>query len=413
MARMAGGAAKLHCLIQQPIGFQAARWNAVDEQLNLRETWAAIWRANTRGLFHRPTIDAMHRILRPFRAVTGLGYDAVPPRALNELPDQLIEALIDLIMRIEQKMRVVQPLQSLRLDTEGSRRGATHRPPLRHRTRAVQASSHRGQGVGGLQHGGFLLGHARAGRRALSSVVSGSRPSGVHGSAADGHAVATILCDLLKAFDHVAHQKLIDAAVRTRFPVRQLKLLLQLYQALWRVELEGVVCDALKAHRGIQLLLVGPLREVSQAHPIVSIRVVVDDLSLQRFGDHNRVAHELELPSTCMASKLAQAGCEVATKKSKVLSNSVFVRAKLQLRFVSLGVQAVRVERYLGIDFTSGKRASTAVRRARLEKSTGRVKTDQEDPWQVVSSAAATAGEDRARFGIEGEPLWRCSHWAQ
>ena len=36
---------------------------------------------------------------------------------------------------------------------------------------------------------------------------------------ADGHAVATLLYDLLKAFDHVAFQKLTDAAVRTRFPV--------------------------------------------------------------------------------------------------------------------------------------------------------------------------------------------------
>ena len=47
---------------------------------------------------------------------------------------------------------------------------------------------------------------------------------------ADGHAVATVLYDLLKAFDHVAYQKLIDAEVRTRFPLRQLKLLLQLHQ---------------------------------------------------------------------------------------------------------------------------------------------------------------------------------------
>ena len=49
-------------------------------------------------LFHRPTTDAMCRTPGSFRAVTGLGYDAVPPSALNELPDHGIEALIDLIM---------------------------------------------------------------------------------------------------------------------------------------------------------------------------------------------------------------------------------------------------------------------------------------------------------------------------
>ena len=129
----------------------------------------------------------------------------------------------------------------------------------------------------------------------------------------------TILHDLIKAFDHVAYQKLIDAAVRTRFTVTQLKLLLQLYQARRRVELDSVGGDALEAQRGIipgcavatallQLLLVGPLREVRSAHPTVSIRVVVDDLSLQRCGDHNRVAHELGLASTRTASELTQAG---------------------------------------------------------------------------------------------------------
>ena len=63
-------------------------------------------------------------------------------------------------------------------------------------------------------------------------------------------AVATILCDLLKAFDQ-AVEKLIDAAVRTRFPVRHLKVLLQLYQAARHVELDGVTCEELQAQRGI------------------------------------------------------------------------------------------------------------------------------------------------------------------
>ena len=74
------------------------------------------------------------------------------------------------------------------------------------------------------------------------------------------------------------------------------------------------------------------------------------------------------------ASKLVQALCEMATKKSKVLSNWVFVRTKLQARLQPLGVQATRTERNLGIDFASGRRVATEVRRARLEKSEGRVR---------------------------------------
>ena len=87
---------------------------------------------------------------------------------------------------------------------------------------------------------------------------------------------------------------------------------------------------ALQAQRGIiprcafaTTLLRLLVREVRAPQPTVSIRVVVDDLSLQRFGDHNLVAREIELAITCMTAKLLQAGCEIATKKSKVLSNSV------------------------------------------------------------------------------------------
>ena len=69
------------------------------------------------------------------------------------------------------------------------------------------------------------------------------------------------------------------------------------------MEFDGVAGDALQAQRGIiprcafastllQLLLVGPIREVRAAHPTVPIRVVVDDLSLQRLGYHNRVTQE-------------------------------------------------------------------------------------------------------------------------
>ena len=89
--------------------------------------------------------------------------------------------------------------------------------------------------------------------------------------------------------------------------------------------------------------------------------------------DHNRVAQELEFASNCMAANVTQAGCEVATK-NKVPSNSVSVGAELQLRLAPLGVQASRAEPNFGIDLSSGKRVSTAVQRARLETSKGRVR---------------------------------------
>ena len=142
----------------------------VDEQLTLRETWAPIWRANTPGpalswpevlgrVFHLPRTDAMRRTLGPFRAVTGLGYNAVPPRALNELLDQGIEALIDLIMLIEQIASFSFPRQQGRCHPSGS------------------SSPSCACGAG------FVASRQRCGprTRAVSSVASGSKQPGVNG----------------------------------------------------------------------------------------------------------------------------------------------------------------------------------------------------------------------------------------
>ena len=85
----------------------------------------------------------------------------------------------------------------------------------------------------------------------------------------------------------------------------------------------GIIPRSAFATTQLQLLLVDPWRQVRASHPTVQILLVVGDLSLQRYGHHERVAQELDRASKCLATKLIQAQCEVAIKKSNVLSNSV------------------------------------------------------------------------------------------
>ena len=111
-----------------------------------------------------------------------------------------------------------------------------------------------------------------------------------------------------------------------------------------------------------------------------------------------------------MAAKLMQAGCEIAIKKSKVLSNSISVRAKLQARLQPAwrAGNADR-ERTSESTSTSGKRVSTAVRRVRLEKSKGRAKRIRKIhgkssvPWRRRLAQIAHASVSK------GKPLtvWR------
>ena len=150
--------------------------------------------------------------------------------------------------------------------------------------------------------GFFWATHARGVERCVWEQATWSE-----WATADGRAAATILHDLLQAFDHVAHQKLVDAAVRTRFP--------------------------------------------------------------------------------------------------KVHSNSASVWAKLQLRLAPLGVTGDLPWIFL-IRFRRPLDLSSSARHTAVDARFPDVKS-------IWSSAAATASTNCARFGVKGESLWRCSHWAQ
>ena len=95
--------------------------------------------------------------------------------------------------------------------------------------------------------------------------------------------------------------------------------------------------------------------------PVFKNQVVVDDFSLQRLGHHDRVARDQEAARQRFASKLTEAGSEITTKKSKVLSNSGSVRTMLLSCLVSFGAHASRADRNLGIGYTLGQRGASCV----------------------------------------------------
>ena len=130
--------------------------------MQLRTTWALVlvWPDDGGRLFHRQPTDE----LSSFRAVTGLEYDSVPPRSLNELPDQGIEDLIDLITLIEAKCEWPSLCNRIVFTAKAASGVRPIGLPVTI-VRAVQASADRGQGVASLQRRWFLLGtHARGGR---------------------------------------------------------------------------------------------------------------------------------------------------------------------------------------------------------------------------------------------------------
>ena len=169
-------------------------------------------------LCHRPSTDAMRRVLTSFRAVTGLVYDVAPPRTLNELPDQGLDSPRSLrasangltclfgSFSLRRRREVYGPSGSCLPSCVCSASFGESRPRC---------------GRPGITEGIFWATQARGVERCVWEQAAWSE-----------WATADVARgSMLRAFDHVAYQKLIDAAVRTRFSMRQLKLLLPLCQA--------------------------------------------------------------------------------------------------------------------------------------------------------------------------------------
>ena len=50
----------------------------------------------------RPSVSAMRRVIGTFKAASGSSFDSIRPREFNLMGDLGIEALIDLVMAVEQ-----------------------------------------------------------------------------------------------------------------------------------------------------------------------------------------------------------------------------------------------------------------------------------------------------------------------
>ena len=151
------------------------------------------------------------------------------------------------------------------------------------------------------------------------------------------------------------------------------------------MELDGVAGEVLQAQRGITpgCAFATTLLQL----PAAAGGTALGGTSGASDCDHKRVAQELELASTCMAAKLTQAGCEIATMKSKVLSNSISVRAKLQARLQPHGDADKTKPR-------NRPRVREASDHAGATGAAGEVQrtcqADQENPRQIVGTVAAT-----------------------
>ena len=141
----------------------------------------------------------------------------------------------------------------------------------------------------------------------MGAEVADWRPSAIAQLAAEMNCTveyAQVLLDLVKAFDRLPHWLLLREAIALGYPLRLLRLSLEVYKLKRVIRIGGVVSKCLVAIRGItagsglattemRLVLVRAVDRQLNLHPQVNPTLVVDDLAADMIAPGKHIVKEL------------------------------------------------------------------------------------------------------------------------
>ncbi len=350
-----------------------AKWDSI--WTRLRDLSSAPWRGGGSSddpCSRLPPLDVktLRKSSRSFR-ITALGLDRIGPwhydwvsdallhqlvRFLHALenfgiwPNDLMEAVIHLIPKASGGRRPIGVLVSLMRVWERARR------PLVQRWREACPRSYQ-----------WMTKGRGAGRAVWAQTVmeEAARQMGL--------ATATVLVDLMKAFEQIILAEVWSAGVRHGFPTQLLRLGLELCTARRRLVYRGAYSEghadtlsAILAGSGFAtdfmfLMLIGPLDELVGRHQALKIFVIADDIKLGVTGPGHKVPSDMEAAARDCIELLEkglhmQVSRDVGDQSGKTVAmgSSREVRGRLAPKMKRLGVGTVRRVRNLGVDFSLG-----------------------------------------------------------
>ena len=198
----------------------------------------------------------------------------------------------------------------------------------------------------------------------------------------EGIVSASVLLDLIKAFECVRLDVVWKAAERLRFPLVILRLALQAYCKARRLLYRGIVGEEIISQNAIlagggfatdmlSLLLSSTIDLIRQELPSVHLYVVVDDLTIRVEGQAGEAARQLvRLTALCISELEDNLDMKISRGakwqipdevKSVAVSSSKVTRKSMATGLRALGVPVKGQVRNLGIDYAPGKRARKRV----------------------------------------------------
>ena len=384
--------------------------------------WAHLWESN--AVYSAPDFEeANGEKLRPltaadillaaksFPAATGVGADAISPRALARLPQPLLEELASLLMLAEDTGDWSTAI-SLVLIVLLPKEGGGFRPiglfptliRVWMRARASVARDWEELTASPDLYGSKGMGAQRAAWTAAFSAETATQNGKDH---------AAVLLDLVKAFEMVNHGELVSAAKKHGFSLKVLRLSLAAYRLARTIGIDEVYSDTVCATRGItagsgfattelRLLLVDLMFDLRRLWP-VEIKLYVDDLTISAQGGPEQVVGNLTSATDHAIKKFTGLGLEVSKSKSTAVASRAGLRRALVIKNHAKILRSSRAAKLLGTDSFSGKKRSTQVQVKRINgfaSKIGRIRALRRNGLSAVQYVQA-AGIPAMMYGVE------------
>ena len=271
-ARLSGQVGGQACTLQEEADQLAVEWGKWWQAGTAQKVLA--WPADLGLRPPRPTTSHMRKVLATFKALSGSGLDSWTPRQLLMLDDQGIDCLIDVIMLIEQSCQ--WPDMCTKLVFLAKRTGGLRPIALINLIARVQARLRRPIACQWEHDHDREYWWASKGKSCQRAVWQQSAWSewATFKQEVDGGqerwASAQVLLDLVKAFEQIKHDVLLEAAIKYDFPLWQLKLQVELFRAPRWLAIGQCFAPPVVAHQAIlpgdgwatsllKLALLGPL----------------------------------------------------------------------------------------------------------------------------------------------------------
>ena len=346
-----------------------------------------------------------------FPAATGVGADAISPRAIARLPDQMLDELAALLMMAEDtgdwSTAISLVLIVLLPKDGGGFRPIGLFPTLIRvwvRARSTVARDWEELTASPDLYGAKGMGAQRA---AWTSTFS------AEAAAANGQAYSAVLLDLVKAFELVDHRELALAAKKHGFSLKILRLSLAAYRIARTLGIEEVYSGTVVANCGItagsgfattelRVLLTDLLYDLRRLWP-ASLKLYVDDLTIAAKGEPTYVASVLTQATDYAVTAFTKLGLKVSKSKSNAVASTAALRRTVVIKTRTKALRPVKHAKLLGVGLIGGKRRTVKIQAKRIDAFASKIRRIQAIRRQGVSAVqyVQAAGVPAMMYGVE------------